>query len=229
MYSHNRSTAFPFTDFHENRIFLKATRADLHRISFTNRLPDVYSADKKFSYEAKYCRAFSAPIFMKKYIYINIYILQIVKSCLDFLPNTLKIEENTEKFQLVRSVKLLHHSVGSPKTDFCSKIFSKQRHIEFHEKHKKRRSLQHRWQKDRQSNGRKNGWTDSWMEESCLQILMLAVLRKDRMTSLRFCSTIIHGEHYVLQYNYAWWALRSAVQLCMMSLTFCSTIMHDEP
>jgi hypothetical protein len=65
IYTHNKITALPFTDFCKTHKSLQATRADLHRISPTNRLTVVYSVDRKLSYETKYCRAFLAPIFVK--------------------------------------------------------------------------------------------------------------------------------------------------------------------
>ena len=36
-----------------------------------------------------------------------------------------------------------------------------------------------------------------------LQILLIVVPRKDRTTSLTLCSTVVHDEPYVMQYDYA--------------------------
>jgi hypothetical protein len=110
IYTHNKSTAFPFTYFHETLKSLPALRADLHRNSLMNWLTDVYSVDRNFQLRDKIMQEFSCTNFHEThnhwthtyiYIYIYTYILYIVNMCLYFLPNNIKGAENTEKFQFV--------------------------------------------------------------------------------------------------------------------------------
>jgi hypothetical protein len=180
----------------------------------------VYSADRKFSYETKYCRAFFCTNFRETpdhwtyiYIYIYIYILQIVKMCLDPLPNTVKGVENTEEIQLLSEEMLLHHSAGcSANTDFCPKNVYKQ--------HAYRMSCKS--EKTTQpvaqvTDGRTAGRNEVVCRYYCLLYCVRSAWRALHsavqlcMTSLTFCNIITHDEPYVLQYNYAWRALRSAI------------------